>query len=133
MFCTNCGKQVPDGSQFCTSCGAPIKQSMILQSNSSVVQVKKKMFTAKTFFIIFSCVIAGFIVISAIAAFSGGATLAKVVINWLLGLLFGLDVLAFIAGIIIGIVYLVKSGNEQGDMKSHYQKVAIWWFVGPIL
>ncbi len=23
MYCTNCGKQIPDGSAFCTECGAP--------------------------------------------------------------------------------------------------------------
>lgn len=25
MFCTNCGKQVPDGAAFCTNCGTPVK------------------------------------------------------------------------------------------------------------
>ena len=24
MFCTNCGKQIPDGSKFCTNCGATL-------------------------------------------------------------------------------------------------------------
>lgn len=24
MFCTNCGKQQPDGAKFCTNCGAPL-------------------------------------------------------------------------------------------------------------
>ena len=24
MFCTNCGNQMPDGSKFCTKCGAPM-------------------------------------------------------------------------------------------------------------
>lgn len=25
MFCTNCGRQVPDGAAFCTNCGTPVK------------------------------------------------------------------------------------------------------------
>ncbi len=25
MFCTNCGKEIPDGASFCTSCGSPVK------------------------------------------------------------------------------------------------------------
>lgn len=25
MFCTNCGKRVPDGAAFCTNCGTPVK------------------------------------------------------------------------------------------------------------
>ena len=24
MFCEHCGKQIPDGSRFCESCGAPV-------------------------------------------------------------------------------------------------------------
>lgn len=24
MFCLNCGEQLPDGTQFCTKCGAPV-------------------------------------------------------------------------------------------------------------
>ena len=27
MFCSNCGKEVPDGSKFCTNCGAPLGMS----------------------------------------------------------------------------------------------------------
>ena len=27
MFCTNCGKPVPDGSRFCPYCGAPVAGS----------------------------------------------------------------------------------------------------------
>ena len=26
MFCSNCGKEVPDGAKFCHSCGAPIPE-----------------------------------------------------------------------------------------------------------
>lgn len=25
MFCLNCGEQLPDGTQFCTKCGAPVR------------------------------------------------------------------------------------------------------------
>ena len=27
MFCTNCGKQIPDGSKFCVHCGTPVMQA----------------------------------------------------------------------------------------------------------
>ena len=27
MFCTNCGRQIPDGSRFCTDCGTPVGQA----------------------------------------------------------------------------------------------------------
>ena len=27
MFCTNCGRENPDGSKFCTGCGAPVNQA----------------------------------------------------------------------------------------------------------
>lgn len=27
MFCKNCGKELPDGAAFCTSCGAPTSQT----------------------------------------------------------------------------------------------------------
>lgn len=27
MFCKNCGKQIPDGYQFCDGCGAPVDQA----------------------------------------------------------------------------------------------------------
>lgn len=26
MFCTNCGKELPDGTKFCTKCGKPVRQ-----------------------------------------------------------------------------------------------------------
>jgi len=36
MFCTNCGKQIPDGSKFCPYCGA--KLSLAGESEESQVQ-----------------------------------------------------------------------------------------------
>lgn len=27
MYCTNCGKQMPDGVNFCNACGAPLQKS----------------------------------------------------------------------------------------------------------
>ena len=27
MFCTNCGREIPDGSRFCTDCGTPVGQA----------------------------------------------------------------------------------------------------------
>lgn len=35
MFCLNCGEQLPDGTQFCTKCGAPVtSQSQPTASNT---------------------------------------------------------------------------------------------------
>lgn len=37
MFCTNCGKQVPDGAAFCTNCGTPVKAPMPNPAAETVV------------------------------------------------------------------------------------------------
>ena len=37
MFCTNCGAQLPDGSQFCTECGQPLGDA----SGSTPTQVNE--------------------------------------------------------------------------------------------
>lgn len=34
MFCSNCGRRIPDGSKYCSGCGA--KQEVILEENSAV-------------------------------------------------------------------------------------------------
>ena len=39
MFCSNCGKQIPDGSKFCPYCGAPV---MKIVSETSLKQAKEK-------------------------------------------------------------------------------------------
>lgn len=31
MICKNCGAQIPDGSSFCTECGAPVQQEPVQQ------------------------------------------------------------------------------------------------------
>ena len=31
MICKNCGAQIPDGSAFCTECGAPVQQEQPVQ------------------------------------------------------------------------------------------------------
>ena len=31
MICKNCGAQIPDGSAFCTECGAPVQQEQPIQ------------------------------------------------------------------------------------------------------
>ena len=34
MFCTNCGKEIPDTSQFCTYCGSAVNQKNLIQTTS---------------------------------------------------------------------------------------------------
>ncbi|NLF36093.1 MAG: zinc ribbon domain-containing protein [Clostridiaceae bacterium] len=31
MYCTNCGKQIPDDSKFCTNCGANVSKPEMSQ------------------------------------------------------------------------------------------------------
>ncbi len=40
MFCENCGQQVPEGSGFCPSCGAPVQMSPAVQSPEEKPAVK---------------------------------------------------------------------------------------------
>lgn len=39
MFCLNCGEQLPDGTQFCTKCGAPVASQS--QPTPSAVDLNK--------------------------------------------------------------------------------------------
>lgn len=43
MFCQNCGKQIPDGSTFCTECGSAQNAAQASQFNQApIAQSKKK-------------------------------------------------------------------------------------------
>ena len=36
MFCPNCGKEIPDGSRFCTQCGNPTGESVKVVDDTPV-------------------------------------------------------------------------------------------------
>ena len=38
MFCTNCGKEVPDGSEFCEFCGTKMKQKEEITKNDVSIE-----------------------------------------------------------------------------------------------
>lgn len=42
MYCRYCGKQISDGSRFCTNCGKPQNESASEQNNSTVEAPRKK-------------------------------------------------------------------------------------------
>ncbi len=44
MYCTNCGKQIEDGSSFCTGCGTPVAQ----QNTNSEAPAQQPVSTAQT-------------------------------------------------------------------------------------
>lgn len=37
MVCSKCGAQIPDGSTFCTECGAPVQQTPVQQAYNAAV------------------------------------------------------------------------------------------------
>ncbi|XME02626.1 zinc-ribbon domain-containing protein [Lachnospiraceae bacterium C1.1] len=37
MFCAHCGKELPDGAEFCTSCGKPVIKDDDTEENTSTV------------------------------------------------------------------------------------------------
>ncbi len=41
MVCKNCGAQIPDGSAFCTECGAPVQQEPIQQEQPQYTPVQQ--------------------------------------------------------------------------------------------
>lgn len=43
MFCTNCGKEIPDDSQFCTFCGNPIDRQAGAEGPVSAADVTQEM------------------------------------------------------------------------------------------
>lgn len=43
MFCTNCGAQLPDDSQFCTECGQPLTPASTPQPDPSVADATRVM------------------------------------------------------------------------------------------
>lgn len=50
MFCTNCGKEIPDDSNFCQHCGFNVEVVLIPPSIDTVAteEPKKEMFTKLT-------------------------------------------------------------------------------------
>ena len=42
MFCGKCGSQIPDGSGFCGSCGAPVGQKRPIQPQGQIRQQQQK-------------------------------------------------------------------------------------------
>lgn len=87
MFCKKCGKEIPDGAQFCPHCGAaqddhPIYTRKPINTNSSKY--------SRAFTMIFACI--GFFAIAGIHRFYVGKIGTGVL--WLLtGGLFGIGTL----------------------------------------
>jgi len=141
MFCPKCGNQIFEGLKFCGRCGADLNQTQpaetaiiappISQATTATPSAGKG--GKKILWILLSLVALG--IIFAIIGVKGGPDSAKnvkIIINWLLGIAFGIDVLAIPGGIIAGIIYLSKANHEQGPMNIRYKHTAIWWFIGPI-
>ena len=45
MFCTNCGKEIPDSSQFCEYCGKSTQSKLQSTKNIQVTIQRRKKFT----------------------------------------------------------------------------------------
>ena len=45
MFCTNCGKEIPDSSQFCEYCGKSTQSKLQSTKNIQVTIQRRKRFT----------------------------------------------------------------------------------------
>lgn len=140
MFCTNCGKEIPDQSKFCTNCGVSISTSvanpsMAVPTPINQAPIKRKRFEVSKIFIIFLYILLGLIILAGIGigvmGQGGSGALIKVVINWLLGVIFGLSVLGMIGGVIAGVVLLIKANDKEDP--SYYKRNALWCFLGPIM
>ena len=46
MFCSNCGKEISEGSRFCANCGAPVGQPVNAYANGGQ-SMKKNGFAAR--------------------------------------------------------------------------------------
>lgn len=64
MFCANCGKDIPEGHDFCGNCGAPAGQSLTVQT---AVPVAVKKADNKLFIVV--VIIAAVIAIAVLAAY----------------------------------------------------------------
>lgn len=140
MFCTNCGNQQPDQSKFCTNCGASISASNVnsgiaMPTPPSGTQIKKVGFEVSKVFFILLYILLGLVILGGIGIGIVGkgdsAVLIKIIINWLLGIIFGISILGMIGGVIAGAVLLIKA-NDKVD-PSYYNRNAVWCFIGPIM
>ncbi len=127
MYCNNCGKEILPSVQFCLHCGAAVSGS-----NAASGDFNKKPISRKVLLIL-AVIFGGLLVAAIISALAGGVELMATVINWLLGLLFGLSVLAIIPGIIIAIIFWSKASAEPAPRKSYHHSIAGWAFGGPLL
>lgn len=133
MFCTNCGQQNLDNVKFCTNCGKPVSST-----NTNIPQpaTSKKRFEVSKLFFILLYILAGAIVLGAIGVGVTGqgesGMLIKTIVNWLLGIIFGIATLGLMGGVIAGIILIVKAGNEQADA-NYYKRNALWCFLGPVI
>ena len=73
MYCQNCGKQIPDNSDFCTECGATQKanSSQYYQSTQTIEKIKKPVYKKWWFWVLASIVV--FIAIGVIGDSVGGS------------------------------------------------------------
>ncbi len=74
MFCSKCGKQIPDGSKFCQHCGTNmtgfIQKEPYASTNSTVVLSTHKIYKKKSFRLITFSTIAAILVIILLAVYS---------------------------------------------------------------
>ncbi len=72
MFCTNCGANIPDGSQFCPACGAQLNSAAYAPMDTPGAPVQKRSLPKKTLVILAAAVVVLVVVVLLISLLFGG-------------------------------------------------------------
>ena len=159
MFCQNCGAVQENGARFCAKCGSAAPgASQVVGISSQVpttpVSVDQNVYRnpLPKVAIIVNSILLGIIVLIGIGSAifglsSGGSTasttstgttsvvsvggLAIILLNWFLGIAGLVAVLWLAVGVIMCIIYVVKSSSSNGALKEHYRKLALWNVLSP--
>lgn len=136
MHCTNCGSSLPLEAKFCTKCGSPVHSTYSKVSTTPNDSIKQGIELSKVF-IILGSILLGLTILGGLGiGLTGGgeegsiSSIFRLLVNWLLAIFFIFSILGFLGGMVLGVVFLLKS-RENTAKQNYYKRNAIWAFVGP--
>ena len=144
MFCKQCGKPVSKEAKFCGNCGTSlVPGNVITQTDVSNLVAKavsqpisnvdyNSRFSHKSILKKLLVLIGGLVVISILLTIFLGQ-LGVTLVNWLLGIIFMIIVLALPIGIILMTVFLLKKDPTNLSHEQYLHRQGVWAAIGPLM
>lgn len=134
MFCSQCGKEIPEGAVFCPGCGVSTDPQAAPVAQATATPVPAQPSAASKIFASFLAVVKG--VFSKDIVKTVGSQAKNTDLTWIIGIALAVLSFAFAmpVNILQGISYIIKSAaGEMGSAVMEYLKFPFFSFFGTSL